>query len=81
VKNLEARIYDSEMFRYERDFDLGDIVTVQNPEWNVSEDLRIITIEETYSDEGLELFATFGKRIPSLIDKIKRESRAYEINK
>lgn len=81
VKNLEARIYDCDMFQYERDFNLGDIVTVQNPDWNVSDDLRIITIEETYGESGLQLYATFGKKIPSLLEKIKRESKIYEINK
>lgn len=81
IKKLDARIRDCKMFKYEHDYDLGDIVTIQNDEWKVSEDLRIVSIEETYSDNGLDLFATFGKRIPSLIDKIKRERKVEEIDR
>lgn len=60
-------------FVYEVDYDLGDIVTVQNKEWGVTLDARITEIKEIYEPGGFSLEATFGNSRPTLVSKIKQE--------
>lgn len=66
VRNLSA-------FNYQIDYDLGDIVTVQNKDWGVTLDARITEIKEIYETQGFSLEATFGNNRPTLIQKIKQE--------
>lgn len=59
---------------YETDYDLGDIVEVENKKLNVLESLRIIQIAEVYDpDRGFFLEATFGERFPNLSDVLKQQ--------
>lgn len=58
---------------YEKDFDLGDIVTAVNKKWNITLDSRITEITEIYESSGFKINAVFGNNIPTLIDKIKQE--------
>lgn len=60
-------------FMYEEDYNLGDIVTVQNKDWGVTLDTRLTEIKEIYEAGGFKLEATFGNNRPTLIQKIKRE--------
>ena len=60
-------------FVYEQDYDLGDIVTIQNKDWGVTLDARITEIKEIYEPSGFQLEATFGNSRPTLISKIKQE--------
>lgn len=60
-------------FVYEEDWDLGDIVTIQNKDWGVTLDARITEIKEIYEPEGFQLEATFGNSRPTLTSKIKQE--------
>ena len=60
-------------FNYQLDYDLGDIVTVQNKDWGVTLNARITEIKETYEESGFGLEATFGNNRPTLIQKIKQE--------
>lgn len=60
-------------FEYEKDWDLGDIVTVQNKKWNITMDSRITEVTETYESSGFKLNVVFGDGQPTLIDVIKRE--------
>jgi len=74
----EIRSFDSEImtegpFRYKKDWDLGDIVTVRNSSWNMVVDARITEVVEIYEPNGFRLEATFGNNIPTLIEKIKQE--------
>jgi Siphovirus ReqiPepy6 Gp37-like protein/F5/8 type C domain len=72
-KYLEGQILTNSPFKYEQDYDLGDIVTIQNKDWNVTMDSRITEIKEIYEQSGFQIEATFGNKRPTLIDKIKRE--------
>lgn len=67
----KQRFYSS--FMYEQDFDLGDLVTVQNKDWGVTVNTRITEIKEIYESTGFSLEATFGNNRPTLIQKIKQE--------
>jgi hypothetical protein len=70
---LEGQILTKSPFTYEEDYDLGDIVTIQNKSWGVMMDSRITEIKEIYETSGFKLEATFGNNRPTLIKKIKQE--------
>ncbi len=72
-KLLEAQILTEGPFAYEQDWDLGDIVTIQNKDWGVTMDARIIEVKEIYEPSGFHLEAVFGNSWPTLLDKIKSE--------
>ena len=57
---------------YKIDYDLGDIVTISDRKWGLQVDTRITEIEEVYENSDVQINATFGNDIPTLIDKIKR---------
>ena len=58
---------------YESDYDLGDMVTLQNKDWGVTLDARITEIKEIYEPGNYRIDASFGNSRPTLIDKIKQE--------
>lgn len=70
---LEGQILTNSPFSYGTDYDLGDIVTIQNKDWGVTMDARITEIKEIYEKSGFRLEATFGNSFPTLIQKIKQE--------
>lgn len=70
---LEGQILTHSPFKYEVDYDLGDIVTIQNKSWGVTMDSRITEIKEIYGTGGFKLEAVFGNNRPTLIKKIKQE--------
>lgn len=70
---LEGQILTKSPFKYEADYNLGDIVTVQNKDWFVTMDTRITEIKEIYESTGYRIEAVFGNDRPTLIKKIKQE--------
>ncbi|TKC15671.1 siphovirus ReqiPepy6 Gp37-like family protein [Robertmurraya kyonggiensis] len=70
---LEGQILTKSPFKYEVDYNLGDIVTVQNKDWLVTMDTRITEIKEIYESTGYRIEAVFGNDRPTLIKKIKQE--------
>jgi hypothetical protein len=70
---LEGQILTNSPFKYEIDYDLGDIVTIQNREWGVTRDARITEIKEIYEQNGFQIEATFGESRSTLIKKLKQE--------
>ena len=70
---LEGQILTNSPFVYEKDYDLGDIVTIQNREWGITRDARITEIKEIYEPGGFQIEATFGESRPTLIKKLKQE--------
>jgi hypothetical protein len=70
---LEGQILTNSPFAYEKDYDLGDIVTIQNREWGVTRDARITEIKEIYEPGGFQIEATFGESRPTLVKKLKQE--------
>lgn len=73
TENVTKRTKTLSAFNYQTDYDLGDIVTVQNRDWGVTLDARITEIKEIYETAGFSLEATFGNNRPTLIQKIKQE--------
>lgn len=73
LKSFEIDVNPTKTFIYEKDYDLGDIVTVQDRGLGLTMDSRIIEIEETYTiKNGMSLKVTFGNSIPNILTKIKR---------
>lgn len=70
---LEGQSLTKSRLIYEKDYDLGDIVTLQNKDWGVTLDTRITEIKEIYEPSGKQIDLTFGNNRPTLIDKIKQE--------
>ncbi len=57
-----------ENFRYQINYDLGDVVTVKKKAWGITEDLRITEIQEIYEYGGRRIAPTFGNALPEKID-------------
>jgi hypothetical protein len=70
---LEGQVLTKSPFKYQKDYDLGDIVTVQSRDWGVTLDTRITEIKEIYEVSGFKIEAVFGNNRPTLIKKIKQE--------
>lgn len=73
IENVTKRTKTLSAFNYQLDYDLGDIVTVQNKDWGVTLNARITEIKEIEEVTGFGLEATFGNNRPTLIQKIKQE--------
>lgn len=74
IETIDVKEKWMSSFVYEIDWDLGDIVTLQNNDWGVTLDTRITEVTEIYErDSGFRLEATFGLSRPTLISKIKQE--------
>lgn len=70
---LEGQVLRKSRLTYETDYDLGDIITLQNKDWGVTLDTRITEIKEIYEPSGFDIELTFGNSRPTLISKIKKE--------
>ncbi len=75
VKNetFESNVNLQSSLVYKSDFNLGDIVTCRNRDWNKVIDVRIAEIEEVYENGIITLTPTFGSPLPELKDILKGE--------
>ena len=69
---LEAEVVDG-AFVYRKDYDLGDIVTIQNKKWGIERNARITQVQEVYEPLNNQVYITFGESPPTIIDKVKSE--------
>ena len=69
--SFQSGIFPTGPFEYEKDWDVGDIVTVQNKDWGLTMDVRITEVEEVYEASGFKLNVAFGKSLPTLSQKLK----------
>jgi len=60
-----GRVLDTNSFIYERDWDLGDIITLQNRKWRVTMDTRIIEVKEIF-EQAPKVEVTFGEDLPTV---------------
>lgn len=72
IQSFESEILTYGPFVYEQDWDLGDIVTVQDKKWGLTLNTPIPEVKEIYEPSGFRLEATFGNTVPTLIEKIKK---------
>ncbi|MDV2883845.1 siphovirus ReqiPepy6 Gp37-like family protein [Alkalihalophilus pseudofirmus] len=73
---FEAQILTTGPFKYEEDWKLGDIVTIQNKQWGLLMDARITEVKEVYQASGMVLEVVFGNSMPTLTEKIKSRLNA-----
>nr|WP_309101687.1 siphovirus ReqiPepy6 Gp37-like family protein [Fredinandcohnia onubensis] len=72
LTSFETEILSYGPFIYEQDWDLGDIVTIQDTKLGITLDTPIPEVKEIYEPSGFRLDATFGNTVPTLIEKIKK---------
>jgi len=73
VLSFESEILTNSNLIYEEDFNIGDTVTIQNKEWNVTLDSIIENITEIHEVAGFRLDATFGNNLPTVMEVIKKK--------
>lgn len=71
VVSFQAEVLTQGPFQYGVDWDVGDIVTIQNKDWNLTMDTRIIEVTEIYEPGGFRLNVVFGNSLPTLSQKLK----------
>lgn len=64
---------------YQKDYDLGDVVTLQNKDWNLTMDARITEVKEIYEAGKIDLELTFDNSRPTFISKIKSEIESVNV--
>lgn len=70
--NLQSAILPHGPFQYEKDWDVGDLVTIQQPEWSLQLTAHITEVQEVHERDGLELYVTFGNEVPTFADRTKQ---------
>lgn len=72
LTSFETEIMPRGPYVYREDWDLGDVVTVQNKRWGVSVDARVAEVLEVYEPGGMRLDVTFGTALPTLVDRVRQ---------
>lgn len=75
VKNFTAQINTNGNLTYGVDYDLGDIVTVQNTRWGITLDAQIEEVREVYEDGKMNIEITFGNNIPTIYKLLNNKIR------
>lgn len=68
VECLETTTLPFINFSYKKDYDLGDIVTVDKKAWGIKVNKRITEVQEIYENGGFTIVPTFGDAMPETID-------------
>lgn len=77
-KTLEGEVLTYSNLEYQKDYDLGDIVTIKHDSEDITLQSRIVEVEEIYEPNGFRLAIIFGNKIPTLTDKIKQELKQIQ---
>lgn len=70
IQSVEGKVYQIPNMEYEKDFFLGDLVTLESD--GIYEDKRIIQAKEIYERNNITIELGFGDKIPTLGEEIKR---------
>lgn len=70
IKSIEGKVYQIPNMEWEKDFFLGDLVTLESD--GIYEDKRIIQAKEVYERNNKTVELGFGDKVPSLGEEIKR---------
>ena len=74
TKTLTAEIAQGGSFKYLKQWDLGDLVTVSDREIGLMQDLRITEVSESYEPDNSKITVTLGtapERLSRVIKKFK----------
>lgn len=60
-------------FKYRADWDLGDIITVRNEEWNLQKALRIVKVKQIFTNQKntSDIQISLQREIPNIKDNIQ----------
>lgn len=72
AENLTGSVTNTGPFLYRRDWDLGDMVTVQNSVIGIELDVRITEVKESYEQGKHSIQPVFGKRTKNILDEIRK---------
>lgn len=75
IKTFEIEVNPNKNFIYEKDYNLGDIATVQDRKLKITMNARIIEAEEYYTKAGMSIKLTFGNSIPNILTKVNKIER------
>lgn len=64
-------ILNTNSFLYEKDWDLGDIVTLQNQNWNLTMDSRITEVKEIY-EPASKIEIILGNELPTITKFVRQ---------
>lgn len=79
-ERLEAQILTVGPFRYRQDWDLGDVVTVRNQDWDVLAHLRIAAVTVSLeAGSGEQIEVAFGAPPANLVTVIRQGIAASEV--
>lgn len=70
IQSVEGKVYQIPNMEYEKDFFLGDLVTLESD--GIYENKRIIQAKEIYERNNITVELGFGDKVPSLGEEIKR---------
>jgi len=70
IQSIEGKVYQISNMEYEKDFFLGDLVTLESD--GIYEDKRIIQAKEIYERNNITVELGFGDKVPTLGEEIKR---------
>lgn len=70
IQSIEGKIYEIPNMEYEKDWNLGDLVTLESN--GIYEDKRITQVKEIYERNNIKIEVGFGDKIPSLAEQIKK---------
>lgn len=65
---MECEVGADINFHYKKDYDLGDIVSVNKIKWGIKMDQRITEIQEVYENGGMIVVPTIGNPLPEKIN-------------
>lgn len=71
IVTYNGMILNTNSFEYEEDWDLGDVVTLQNSTWNLRMDARIIEVKEIY-EPASKIEIVLGNDIPTITKYVRQ---------
>ena len=71
VESFDCVVNTMGNIQYDRDFFLGDIVTIMDEQLGIQVDAEISEVEKAWSESGLSILITFGFGALSLAQKLK----------
>ncbi|MEW8975816.1 MAG: siphovirus ReqiPepy6 Gp37-like family protein, partial [Exiguobacterium sp.] len=71
IQTYNGMVLNTGSFVYEKDWDLGDIVTLQNKRWGLTMDSRITEVKEIY-EPASKIEIALGNEIPTITKFVKQ---------
>ena len=65
---ISAAVANTGSFEYRRDYDIGDIVTVQYKPYDITINRRIHRMTESYTETGMNIIPTLGEIMPKELE-------------